>query len=65
MERLKSASDHHHCDGEGGNNCSGWTGREVQSVDICDYQDGMCAVDKDNQHRALDDANPFKKWYKK
>eukprot|EP00957_Ditylum_brightwellii_P034968 2650454-Ditylum_brightwellii.AAC.1 len=42
-----------------------WTGREVQSVDVHDYQDGMCAVDKVDQQRALGNAAPFKKWYKK
>eukprot|EP00957_Ditylum_brightwellii_P022688 1711048-Ditylum_brightwellii.AAC.1 len=34
-----------------------WTGQEVQSVecpnDMHDYSDGMGAVDKGNQHRAL------------
>eukprot|EP00957_Ditylum_brightwellii_P048582 3686645-Ditylum_brightwellii.AAC.1 len=34
-----------------------WTGQEVETVecpnDICDYQDGMGAVDKGDQHRAL------------
>eukprot|EP00957_Ditylum_brightwellii_P133841 10205525-Ditylum_brightwellii.AAC.1 len=54
MERLKSASDHQHCNVKGDNKCSAMDScQEVQSVDIHNYQDHMVTVVKGGQHRAL------------